>query len=152
MGISRASSRLRHDEPSPIQRRNRRDGRGGHGVDRDELRARRRQYDLPAVLAKEGEESSRARAIELTRHIVEQENGPHPARRGDDLDLRELQRKDHRAMLPLRSDAANRAPVDRERQIIAVGPTVAPPRRRSAGRRSESFARYASSVAGAPGS
>jgi hypothetical protein len=59
----------------------------------DELRARRRQEYLPLLLAQRTKERRSPLSVQLTRHVVQEQNGPDSARVADHLDLAQFQRK-----------------------------------------------------------
>ena len=86
------------------------------------------------LLAQEREERGGARAIELARDVVEQEDRTHAARVPPTTSISaDLSASDDGAMLPLRGDAAHRVAAEASARSSRCGPTSALPRRRSRG-------------------
>src|SRR5512138_96030 len=83
---------------------------------------RRGEDRLRVERAQVREEIAVLLGVELGRDVVEQEERRPAERRPEVLDLGDLERKHHRALLPLAPEGARALPVEREEELVHVRP------------------------------
>src|SRR5207247_10216920 len=79
-----------------------------------------REQLLPSALRQPPREQRPAIGVELAHHVVEQHQRWDAARLEQRPAFREQQREESRALLALRAVAAQRAPVERDLQLVEV--------------------------------